>query len=154
MRGKGGGKETSGAAESVRNKRRENIKNPTQASSGAGLQRSPLGMNFNFAQEFCSFVNYFQMKREIFLRRVSKGPRQHLNFKGEAVCKENRRGEKGGRTWGGERGWRRPLTATALLGTRRGLQKKPWRRILILFPGNIVHIMDWHSLPEERGHPG
>lgn len=72
-------------------------KNPTQAGSSAGLQRSPLGRNFNFTQEFCSFVNYFQMKREIFLRRVRKGPRQDLNFKGELFAKktqgERREGE-------------------------------------------------------------
>ena len=45
-------------------------------------------MNFNFTQEFCSFVNYFQMKREIFLERVKKGLKQHLNFKGKLFARE------------------------------------------------------------------
>lgn len=52
-------------------------------------------MNFNFTQEFCSFVNYFQMKREIFLERVKKGLKQHLNFKGKLFAREteDERGE-------------------------------------------------------------
>lgn len=76
-------------------------------------------MNFNFTQEFCSFVNYFQMKREIFLQRVRKGLRQHLNFKGELFARKTE-GEREEITSGGARGWREPPLPLALPGRAEG----------------------------------
>ena len=58
-------------------------------------------MNFNFTQEFCSFVNYFQMKREIFLQRVRKGLQQHLNFKGKLFARKTE-GDREEMSSGGE----------------------------------------------------
>lgn len=79
------------------------------------------------------------MKREIFLRRVRKGPRRDLNFKGELFARktqgERREGELREER---ERGCRGSPTATALLGTlprTRRLHENPWNRILILLPG-------------------